>query len=254
MGVADAAMALLPRRRPERAALERCRIVSHRGEHDNRGVRENTLAAFAAARDAGVWGIEFDVRFTADLVPVVCHDPDTARVFGRDLTLSAVNFASLRSACPEIPTLAEVLDEFGADRHLMIELKAEPWPDPQGQAGILADLLAPLTPVADYHLLSLDAGMFDRVGFAPATCCMPVAELNVRAMSELALQRGYAGIGGHYLLLGERLRRRHAAVGQQLGVGFPASANCLARELNRGIQWIFSNDAAKLQQVRDSLL
>ena len=54
----------IPRMRPSRAALEACKIVSHRGEHDNRRVFENTLAAFDAAAAAGCWGLEFDVRWT----------------------------------------------------------------------------------------------------------------------------------------------------------------------------------------------
>ena len=96
--------------------------------------------------------------------------------------------------------------------------------------------------------------MFELVDFLPPAALFPVAETNVRAMSELSLERGYCGIGGHYLLLGERLRRRHAAFGQRLGTGFPASRNCLFREINRGIEWVFSNDAVELQGIIDECL
>ena len=67
---------LLPRRSPEPEILRSCKIVSHRGEHDNIGVYENTFAAFDRALAQGTWGIEFDVRWTRDLQPVVAHDPD----------------------------------------------------------------------------------------------------------------------------------------------------------------------------------
>jgi glycerophosphoryl diester phosphodiesterase len=33
-----------------------------------------------------------------------------------------------------------------------------------------------------------------------------------------------------------------------------ASRNCLFRELNRGIRWIFSNDAVRIQKIRDHYL
>ncbi len=71
----------LPQPFPGPERLRRCKIVSHRGQHDTPGVRENTLAAFETARACGVWGIELDIRWTRDLVPVVTHDPDLRRVF-----------------------------------------------------------------------------------------------------------------------------------------------------------------------------
>jgi len=254
MAVADLVTAALPRPRPHRNALEQCRIISHRGEHDNRRVMENTLQAFHIARDAGVWGIECDVRFTADLVPVICHDPSPQRVFGEPRPLATLSFDELRRACPLIPSLAEVVREFGGGTHLMLELKAEPWPAPARQRDSLREALAQLTPVQHYHLLSLDPAMFERADFVPAAGCLPVAELNVKAISALALARGYAGLGGHYLLLGRGLMRRHGRAGQWLGTGFPASGNCLRRELNRGVRQIFSNEAVKLQRLRDAML
>lgn len=251
MGVTDTVMAVIPRPVPSPEALARCRLISHRGEHDGRAVAENTLGAFRAAVDAGVWGIECDIRFTADDVPVICHDPSPARVFGVATPVADLSLDALRRVCPELPTLQEVIEEFGGVCHLMLEIKAEPWPSPQRRTSVLAELLGGLEPVTQYHLLSLEPSMLERVPFAPPECLLPVAETNVARMSALALARGYAGIGGHYLLLGEALRRRHAAAGQRIGTGFPASANCLRRELNRGVEWVFSNRAAALQSQLD---
>ena len=53
MTTIDLATAAIPRRTPSQAALRQCKIISHRGENDNRQVLENTLPAFRAARDAG---------------------------------------------------------------------------------------------------------------------------------------------------------------------------------------------------------
>jgi glycerophosphoryl diester phosphodiesterase len=254
MAVVDAAMAATPRRVPDKEALQRCRLIAHRGEHDNLDTRENTLAAFRAARDAGVWGIECDIRWTRDLVPVICHDATPARVFNVATPLADMTFEQLRSKLPEIPSLAEVIDEFGGATHLMLEIKRESRPDEARQKAVLEDLLAPLAPCDDFHILALDTPQFQFVDFLPASCWLPVAELNVPALSRFALERGCAGLGGHYLLLNNRLKARHDALGQQLGVGFPASRNGLFRELNRGVEWVFSNDAVKLQQVLDNHL
>ena len=68
MKVTDGLAAVIPQPVPEQRALRSCKIISHRGEHDNVLVFENTLAAFEQARANGVWGVECDIRWTADLV------------------------------------------------------------------------------------------------------------------------------------------------------------------------------------------
>ncbi|HSV92208.1 MAG TPA: glycerophosphodiester phosphodiesterase family protein, partial [Desulfobacterales bacterium] len=150
----DRLFARLPQLRPDPARLAACRVVAHRGAHGP-GRPENTLAAFDAALAAGVWGLELDLRWTRDLVPVVVHDPDLRRVFGLDLTVGRIEAAELRRGCPQVPTLAEVLARYGGRAHLMVELKAEPLPEPGLRNRILGELFAGRAPVRDFHLLSL---------------------------------------------------------------------------------------------------
>jgi len=51
-------------------------VQAHRGSPDpSAGVLENTLAAFARARELGADGVELDVRLTADGGLAVHHDP-----------------------------------------------------------------------------------------------------------------------------------------------------------------------------------
>ncbi len=133
----------------------------------------------------------------------------------------------------------------------MLEIKDEPRSDEPEQKAVLQSLLAPLTPVEDFHVLALDTALFEFVDFLPAACLLPVAELNTAAMSREALASEWAGLAGHFLLLTRRVQQRHMALGQNIGTGFPASRNCLFRELNRGVEWVFSNDAVKLQRIRD---
>ena len=191
--VVDWVMATLPRQMPLREVLQSCKLISHRGEHDNTEVMENTLRAYEIARVNGVWGIETDIRWTRDLVPVVCHDPDCRRVFGKSITIGEISFAELRDAVPLIPSLAELVEEFGGNTHLMIEIKEEPFPQKQQQKQILLEHLASLTPGEDYHLLALDPGLFELVDFLPRKYCLPVAETNTRRMSRASLAGGYGG-------------------------------------------------------------
>jgi glycerophosphoryl diester phosphodiesterase len=248
----DGFMAGIPRELPDTALVERCRIIAHRGVHDNRRVLENSLAAFELARASGVWGVECDIRWTADLVPVVLHDPDARRVFGRPLRIAEVTFEQLRRELPLIPSLAEVVAEFGGNTHLMLEIKAQDSPRRDRWAGILRRHLDGLVPGRDYHVLALDPELFAAVNFLPPEYCFPVAQTNVAALSRASLEHGYGGLTGHFLLLDARVKQRHELAGQRIGTGFVASRNCLLRELNRGVEWIFSNHAARLQAILDS--
>lgn len=250
----DLWMSIAPRRQPGRAVIDQCKIVSHRGQHDNnRTARENTLAAFERARAGGVWGIETDIRWTADLVPVLSHDPDTRRVFGRPVTIADVTFEELRAAVPGVPSLDELVEVFGNDTHLMLELKREEFPDIEKQKRILREHLAGLEPGSDYHILALDPDLFETFDIIPRSCCLAVALDNMRALSDRTLGTGYGGITGHFFLLNNAIRQRHEREGQKVGTGFIRSRNCLYREMNRGVEWIFSNDAVALQAIVDRL-
>ncbi|MEM7289268.1 MAG: glycerophosphodiester phosphodiesterase [Pseudomonadota bacterium] len=249
LAIVDFAYAIYPRKRPSQEALQACKIISHRGEHDNKTVRENTMEAFRVARDAGAWGLEMDIRWTKDMVPIVHHDADTSRVFGKKLNIADVDFDTLRSKVPDVPTFKEFLDEFGGHCHLMIELKAEPFPELEKQKSILKDHLAQFKPFKDYHFLALDPEIFETFNLEPRKACLPVATFNIKKLSAIALQRGYRGLSGHFMLFGKSMKTRHEAAGQIVGTGFPASRYCLYREAARGVGWIFTNDAVKLLNI-----
>lgn len=252
--LADTVLGVWPRRRPSATTLANCMIVAHRGEHDNEVILENTLAAFELAAAGGVDGIEFDLRWTADLEPVVIHDPDARRVFGLDLVVAETGFADLRTRLPEVPSLAEVVGRFGGRLHLMIELKSDDLGGLPARQARLEQILGGLRPGSDFHILALAPELFDAVGFAGRRACMPVGEFNLDAISRHTLEHEYAGISGHYLLLSTATVERHLRAGQQVGCGFVASRFCLYREANRGVRWIFSNRASSLAMIRRELL
>ena len=245
----DLLYGLWPRAVPGMACLDRCKIISHRGLWDNRTVFENSIAAFDRARDRGAWGIEFDIRWTRDLVPIVFHDRDMKRMFGNPVPVSSLAWSEVHRDYPAIPALGEVLDRYGKALHLMIEIKEEVYPDPTYQNGVLRGIFAPLEPGADFHLLSLQPDMFSLIDFVSPRVFLPIAELNTRRLSNLSIREGYGGIAGHYLMLTNNRLEEHRRVGQTVGTGFIRSGNCLFRELHRGIEWIFTNHAVKLLSV-----
>jgi len=244
----------VPRSFPDREKLKQCKIISHRGEHDNKMVYENTIPAFDRVYEAGVWGIEFDIRWTSDLKPVIFHDRSLQRVFKSDTDISKLTLTKLKTHCNLIPTLSEVIQKYGKKIHFMVEIKKEAYPDPEYQNNVLKDLFHELAPQVDFHFIALKPEMFMFINFVPSPTFVPSARLNVKQMSELALLRSYGGISGHYLLINDSLLKRHHAQNQCIGTGYIRSKNSLFRELNRGVEWIFSNHAIKLQNICNSLL
>lgn len=105
---------------------------------------ENTMAAFAAARDCQADGIELDIHLSADGVPVVMHDETLDRTTDgqgpigvqtvRQLQrLDAGSWFAGTFAGETVPLLDDVLKTFGDTLRLNLEIK-----DLQAGAAVLA--------------------------------------------------------------------------------------------------------------------
>ena len=89
-------------------------LLGHRGARALKSIPENTLASFDQALADGCDGFEFDVRFTADGQPLVCHDPRTGNI---EIARAA---AAQLSALPQ---LKDVLARYQDRAFLDIEVK-----------------------------------------------------------------------------------------------------------------------------------
>lgn len=135
LAIALAALAFLTHPNPNRARMRRWRgeRFAHRGLHDlSRGIVENTLPAFEAARDAG-FGMELDIQFSRDKQIIVFHDDDLARLAGDPRKVWNVPFSELQSMPlagvdgARIPAFRQVLDAVGGKVPLLIEIKNGPY-------------------------------------------------------------------------------------------------------------------------------
>ncbi len=189
MRAVDGFYACIPRKQPPTSALAGCKIIAHRGAHD-KGAVENTLQAFREAREAGCWGIEFDLRWSVDDVPVVSHDVHGGRLFGDTTPLGSLTADQIRDRLPLIPTLAEVAKEFAGQLHQMIELKE---PLSLGQAARLEQLLAPYTACRDYHFLALKPALFETLAGTSTDACLAVSEINTGLISQEVIHRHREG-------------------------------------------------------------
>ena len=104
--------------------------IAHRGLWRVGGAPENSLAAFADACARG-FGIELDVRLSADGEAMVFHDERLERMAGLDGAvhqMSAGELAKvpLRGGPERIPTLEQVLDLVAGRSLVLIEIKSPP--------------------------------------------------------------------------------------------------------------------------------
>ena len=252
MDLVDFGMSVVPREPPSVEKARRAKIVAHRGSTET-GEIENTLKAFDQSVAAGAWAVEFDVRFTKDDIAVVHHDKSCLRTFGVDISIAKTSFESLRSALPQIPTLKETIAHLKDRAHLMIEIKKCDVPTTRKQANEIGYLLSHLEAAKDYHLMSLEPKALLKAALAPNRALLAIAEFDLISLSRLVLEEKMGGFTAHYALLTQRMIDRHLAADQKLGTGFTASRSVLYREIDRGIDWIYTNDATQVAQFKQDL-
>lgn len=114
-------------------------IIAHRGARAE--APENTHAAFKAAIQCGVDGIELDVQLTADNVPVIFHDNSMFRILGINRPVSSFSYSELSGfdmgkwfspafEGESIPTLESVVSRYAGKTALLVEIKSMPqWSD-----------------------------------------------------------------------------------------------------------------------------
>jgi glycerophosphoryl diester phosphodiesterase len=107
-------------------------LLGHRGAGGL--APENTWPAFAAAKAAKVHGFEIDVLLSRDRVAVVVHDLTLKRLAHGQGAIQSMNYAELarldvgshfhpRFCGERIPRLEDVLDTYGQDMILDLEIK-----------------------------------------------------------------------------------------------------------------------------------
>ena len=100
---------------------------AHRGLH-SKDVPENSLAAFAAAKEAG-YGIELDIHLMKDGNLAVIHDASLKRTAGadvkiEDLSAKDLDNYSLEGSSERIPLFSDVLSLINGEVPLIVELKS----------------------------------------------------------------------------------------------------------------------------------
>lgn len=98
------------------------KLQGHRGYIQD-GPVENTLNSLISSRVLGLEMCEFDVRLTADGVPVLFHDQNLKRIYGVDREIQTITLEELKKV-GSITSLREVLQSTQVAQSLNIEIKS----------------------------------------------------------------------------------------------------------------------------------
>jgi glycerophosphoryl diester phosphodiesterase len=235
-------------------------IIAHRGA--SASAPENTSAAFLAALDEGADMVEFDVRWSADGVPVVIHDPTLERTTDGSGEVSALALAGLRSldagswfgprfSRERVLTLPEALAILGSRLGLNIELCGDV-PPPAGFAARLLRLAEearlpepPLISSFDFALLEAVRAEHSRARIAPL----------FRATDQGILRRALAlrpdAVHPRRHLVTPALMRRLRAEGTRVHAWTVNEAAEARRLLRLGVDGIFTDHPGRMVRLRD---
>lgn len=178
------------------------RIMGHRGAAAS--APENTLVGIRKAAAYGASWVEFDVKLTADRIPVLMHDDSLKRTTGSDVLASELSLSEIQRLdaggwfAPEfvgetVPTLEEALI-------LLLEL------------GMAANIEIKPSPGEDVDTVTQTIAVLERVwpSSAPAPIMSSFSRISLESLQKQApsLPRGY---------LVEELPADWAEIAQALG-------------------------------------
>jgi glycerophosphoryl diester phosphodiesterase len=239
-------------------------VVAHRGASAE--APENTIEAFERAIVLGADALEFDVRLTADGVPVVLHDADVGRTTdgsGAIVEMSHDRVRALRiDGRHRVPTLHETLSVLSGRIAVDIELKNIP-----GEPGFTADA----EPLVEATLEAIASSGFEGVvllsSFNPASIArarvlapeVPTGLLtehttDARAALTFAASQGHPWVLPYVGMLraaGDGFVDEVHAAGLRLGTWItddPAEALALFHD---GVDAVATNDPAAVVAARD---
>jgi glycerophosphoryl diester phosphodiesterase len=182
-------------------------VIAHRGWH--REHRENTEAAFRAAVELGVDGVELDVRRTADAQCVVHHDPHLED--GRNLVDLTAN------EVPDwLPTLERALDAC-AGVTVNVEIKNNPGePDfdaDQLVARQVCRIVAQRQARDRVVVSSFNLETVDRVRATDPAVRTALLAFDASRSVETAVAHGHGGVNPFFALLDQAVVEQANAAG-----------------------------------------
>ena len=163
-------------------------IFGHRGASAIKP--ENTMLAFQKAIDDGAHGIEFDIRITKDRKIVVIHDATINRTSNGTGKVSKLTYNELLEfdfgKGEKIPLLSLILEKFGNNYWLNIEVKEE------GFEKELVELIGEMKLTKKFVISSFNTNVLKKL--SKINKSLPLALLFVNKSGDLGRRKENLGI------------------------------------------------------------
>jgi glycerophosphoryl diester phosphodiesterase len=254
-------------------------IIAHRGA--SALAPENTLAAFRKAIEDGADGIEFDVRFAKDRVPVVIHDAKLERLAKREGRVSHYTSQELQSldvgswfndknphkssgkfSLETVPTLESLLAFLGDYKGLLyLEIKCR-----EDESDLLVETVCQLIRQSDL-LPQIIVKSFNLEAVRQARRLLPEIRtaalfapkiLDVLRKKKRLFQKAQeceaSELSIHFSLATEKFVRRAAKKNLPVTIWTANNPVWVRRAVNLGINAIITNNPARLIAMRDEVI
>jgi glycerophosphoryl diester phosphodiesterase len=237
-------------------------LIAHRG--DSAHAPENTFPAFAQALAKGADWIELDLALSADGQPVVSHDFGLWRRARRRIRLDQLSadelarvdvsrgFAEHRGA--SVPSLCDVLDQFGKDGSFYLELKSHGGGrrDPRNRA-LLEAVLRQVPRRSRHALASFDPGLVRGVLEQGRRAVLILKDPRALYRLDASERSRLFAVSAHHQVLKPGLIRRVLKNGVRLWTWTVDGEAAIRRAWEHGARGFCSNDVAEARAVLDRL-
>lgn len=242
--------------RPGRTPL----IVAHRGS--SAAAPENTIAAFRRAVEDGADALELDIRLSSDGEIVVFHDSTLRRIarqrgyvhelpLSRLKSLSAGAWFHRKFSGEQIPTLAEVLDLFGRQIAVNIEIKSL-----RRQSATIVDRCCRLVKAFRLHhsilISSFNRRFVQRVKAIDPHLATGLLIHPARPFISSPARLARRVAADYVLLSGSRIRKRTVVEAHRNGIRVGEytanSRRRIERDVRYGIDMTITNDPCRMRE------
>jgi len=221
-------------------------IIAHRGSPAL--ARENTVAAFIAARDLGADGVEFDVRRTSDGELVVHHDREIPGLGPIDQLTSAElpgwlpSLGQALDACRPLEVNVEIKNDSGSSAAEAAELLG-----PDVARLLRARSEAPRIVVSSFSLAEIDAV----AALAPSLATAFLVEPGDDPFDALvtATEHGHCGLHPFHLAVDGAIMRAARAAGVAIRTWTVDDSARIAALAGMGVDAVITNDVGAARRA-----
>lgn len=221
-------------------------IIGHRGA--SAVAPENSMAAFAAAIEAGADGIEFDVRLSRDGVPVIIHDDTLQRTHGLRRRVVDLTVDELRSV--SVPSLRDLF-ELMAQNELLLCLEIK------GSSDELAERCCELVNEFAFEdrviVECFDLKVIDKIRTLKTAALFEPRIYTDQRLIDRALEVGASVLALHHRLAKSSLIEKAKHAEFRVVVWTVDDPAWIARAQSLGIEALITNDPAMMIEASDRL-